>query len=97
MWISTALDTQNGIGAILGGGMDLPIKKWVAFRLFEADYVWGHHNYAQFASTGTASSLARPSFEGVRLRTGFVFSWGGAPSRGSCRQLLGAADRSYGG
>jgi hypothetical protein len=38
----SGLNAQNGIGAILGGGMDLPIKKWLAFRLFEADYVWGH-------------------------------------------------------
>ena len=41
--------TSNGIGAILGGGMDLPISKDLAFRLFEADYVWGRHNYADFA------------------------------------------------
>jgi hypothetical protein len=43
----SGLNAQNGIGAILGGGMDLPIKKWLAFRLFEADYVWAHHNYAR--------------------------------------------------
>jgi hypothetical protein len=73
------LNTQNGIGAILGGGMDLPIKKWLAFRLFEADYVWGLHNYKEFAASNFPS-LARPSFEGVRLRTGLVFSWGGAPA-----------------
>ncbi len=72
------LDAQNGIGAILGGGMDLPIKKWIAFRLFEADYVWGRHNYSDFVSANFPN-LARPQFEGVRLRTGFVFSWGGAP------------------
>jgi len=72
------LNAQNGIGAILGGGMDLPIKKWLAFRLFEADYVWGHHNYVDFASSDYPN-LVRPSLEGVRLRTGLVFSWGGAP------------------
>jgi len=72
------LNAQNGIGAILGGGMDLPIKKWLAFRLFEADYVWGHHNYVDFASSDSPN-LVRPSLEGVRLRTGLVFSWGGAP------------------
>ena len=47
---------SNGIGAILGGGMDLPIKKWFAFRLFEADYVWAPHNYADFASPGVSRS-----------------------------------------
>ncbi len=72
------LTTGNGIGAILGGGMDLPIRKGLAFRLFEADYVWARHNYADFAAP-EFPDLRRPSFEGVRLRTGLVFSWGGAP------------------
>jgi hypothetical protein len=75
----SGLNVGNGIGAVLGGGMDLPIKKWLAFRLFEADYVWGHHNYADFAADNSAN-LARVGFEGVRLRTGLVFSWGGAPA-----------------
>ena len=74
----SGLNTSNGIGAILGGGMDLPIRKWVAFRLFEADYVWSRQNYSDYASE-LFPSLRRPSFEGVRLRTGLVFSWGGAP------------------
>jgi hypothetical protein len=72
------LNAGNGVGAILGGGMDLPIKKWLAFRLFEADYVWGRHNYADVV-TADFPNLRRPSFEGVRLRTGLVFNWGGAP------------------
>jgi outer membrane protein OmpA-like peptidoglycan-associated protein len=72
------LATNNGIGAVLGGGMDLPIRKGLAFRLFEADYVWGRHDYADFASQAFPE-LRRVSFEGVRLRTGLVFSWGGAP------------------
>ncbi|MGA7441087.1 MAG: hypothetical protein WCC85_15315 [Candidatus Sulfotelmatobacter sp.] len=75
----SGLNAGNGIGAILGGGMDLPIKKWLAFRLFEADYVWGRHNYADFVSADFPD-LRRPSFEGVRLRTGLVFNWGGAPA-----------------
>jgi hypothetical protein len=73
------LNAGNGIGAILGGGMDLPIKKWLAFRLFEVDYVWARHNYSSFVSEDFPN-LERPSFEGVRLRTGLVFSWGGAPA-----------------
>ncbi|MGA2645810.1 MAG: hypothetical protein ABSF15_13950 [Candidatus Sulfotelmatobacter sp.] len=73
------LNAQNGVGAVLGGGMDLPIKKWLAFRLFEVDYVWGNHNYHEFA-TSANENLERPELEGVRLRTGFVFSWGGAPA-----------------
>jgi len=72
------LNPSNGIGAILGGGMDLPIRKGLAFRLFEADYVWGRHNYADFAAP-EFPDFRRPSFEGVRLRTGLVFSWCAVP------------------
>lgn len=69
------LNPSSGIGAILGGGMDLVFSKTISFRLFEADYVWGEHNYAPFASP-EFSDLRRVSLEGVRLRTGLVFSWG---------------------
>jgi outer membrane protein OmpA-like peptidoglycan-associated protein len=74
----SGLNATNGVGAVLGGGMDLPVRKWLSFRLFEADYVWARHNYADFAST-SFPNLQHPSFEGVRLRTGLVFNWGGAP------------------
>ena len=67
---------NNGIGAILGGGMDLPFTKNIAWRLFEADYVWARHNYADDAAA-QFPSLRRASFEGTRLRTGIVLSWGG--------------------
>jgi OmpA family len=77
--VSGLNDGQNGIGAILGGGMDLPITKSFAFRLFEADYVWSRHNYAEDAADAFPS-LRRPTMKGVRLRTGVVFSWGGAPA-----------------
>ena len=74
----SGLNPDNGVGAILGGGMDLPINKTLAWRLFEADYVFGHHNYSSSVAPDFPG-LRRPSFEGVRLRTGVVFSWGGAP------------------
>ncbi len=72
------LDASNGIGAILGGGMDLRIRKHLSWRWFEADYVWARHNYSDFAAP-QFPDLRRPSFEGIRLRTGLVFDWGGAP------------------
>jgi outer membrane protein OmpA-like peptidoglycan-associated protein len=75
----SGLRPHDGIGAVLGGGMDLPIRKWLSFRLFEADFVWAHHNYADDAAP-QSSSLRRPNAEGVRLRTGLVFNWGGAPA-----------------
>lgn len=74
----SGLGANNGVGGVLGGGVDLPIKKWLSFRLFEADYVLARHNYAGYASSDFPT-LERPAFEGVRLRTGLVFNWGGAP------------------
>ncbi len=73
------LNQWNAAGAVAGGGMDLPLRKWLALRLFEVDYVWAQHNYVHYATT-VDGNLARPVFQGVRLRTGFVFSWGGAPA-----------------
>jgi outer membrane protein OmpA-like peptidoglycan-associated protein len=72
-------DPKNGVGAILGGGWDLPFTKNFAWRVFEADYIFARQNYAEFAAP-EFSNLRRPSLEGVRLRTGVVFSWGGAPA-----------------
>src|SRR5271166_5691928 len=73
------LNQWDAAGAVAGGGMDLPLRKWLALRLFEAYYVWAQHNYVHYATT-VDGNLARPVFQGVRLRTGFVFSWGGAPA-----------------
>jgi len=53
--------------------MDLPIRKGLAFRLFEVDRVWSEHDYSQFASS-QFDNLRRPEFEGLRLRTGLVFA-----------------------
>ena len=69
---------DNGIGAILGGGMDLPLWPKLSIRLFEADYVWAHHHFSDFADESFAS-LRRPALDGVRLRGGLVFNLGGAP------------------
>src|SRR5450631_1547875 len=70
--------TSNGIGVILGGGLDIPFGKKFAWRLFGADYVFALHNFANYAPPET-SQLRRPEFNGARLRTGVVMNWGGAP------------------
>ncbi len=69
--------THNGIGAVLGGGMDIPLSKTLSWRLFEADFVWARHNFANLAGS-QFPSLRRPTFEGARLRTGIVLNFGGA-------------------
>jgi outer membrane protein OmpA-like peptidoglycan-associated protein len=69
----------DGIGAILGGGWDLPFTKNFSWRVFEANYVFARHNYASYAAP-EFPDLRRPTLNGARLGTGVVFSWGGAPS-----------------
>lgn len=73
------LDSNNGIGAVLGGGIDLGIRRWLSFRLIEADYVWARHNFQQFAPA-TEPDLQRPSLNGARLRSGLVFNFGFPPA-----------------
>jgi len=79
--------SSNGIGAILGGGIDLRLWKPVSFRLIEADFVLGRHNFSGVAPV-TEPQLRHPVLEGVRLRTGLVFNFGGgekeAPVAASC-------------
>ena len=70
------VDTSNGIGAILGGGMDLDLWRRLSLRLFEADWVWSSHNFANEVAAGFPD-LRRPQESGVRLRTGLVFKFGG--------------------
>jgi outer membrane protein OmpA-like peptidoglycan-associated protein len=69
--------THNGFGGIFGGGMDLSLTKMFSWRVFQADYVVAQHNFANLAGP-QFPSLQRPTFEGVRLRTGIVVNWGGA-------------------
>ena len=81
------VSSSNGIGAVLGGGIDLKLWKPVSFRLIEADFVLGRHNFSSVAPV-TEPQLRHPVLEGVRLRTGLVFNFGGgekeAPVAASC-------------
>ncbi len=81
------VSSSNGIGAVLGGGIDLRLWKPVSFRLIEADFVLGRHNFSSVAPV-TEPQLRHPVLEGVRLRTGLVFNFGGgekeAPVAASC-------------
>jgi hypothetical protein len=81
------VDSTNGVGAILGGGIDLKIWKALSFRLIEADYVLGRHNFSSAVGPENGA-LRRPTYEGARLRTGLVFNFGGGekevPVAASC-------------
>lgn len=69
------LTSRNGIGAILGGGMDLHFSQHFGIRVFEADYVWAHQNFSDVVS-GSFPDLRRPTLAGVRLRSGLEYSFG---------------------
>src|ERR1700684_3692190 len=73
------LPNGNGIGAILGGGWDLPRNRVFSLRIAEADYVWARQNYSSVVSAAFPD-LRRVSLEGIRLRTGLVFNFGYPPS-----------------
>ena len=75
--INDGFNTSNGVGMILGGGLDIPLGKMFSWRVFGADYVWAQHNFASIESAQWPT-LRRPQFEGARLRTGIVLNWGGA-------------------
>jgi outer membrane protein OmpA-like peptidoglycan-associated protein len=72
------IQNSNGIGAVLGGGMDLKIWKPFSLRLFEADYQLARVNFSHDVPP-TESGLRRQTYNGVRLTTGVVFNFGGAP------------------
>jgi len=72
------LPSRTGIGAILGGGIDIPVIKQFSIRLIEADYQWARQNFAKEVPA-SQPNLRRASYEGVRLRTGVIFNFGGAP------------------
>jgi outer membrane protein OmpA-like peptidoglycan-associated protein len=75
---SRGIDSNNGIAAVLGGGMDLKIWKPVSLRLFEADYQLARMNFSHEVPPSD-SALRRQTYNGVRLTTGLVFNFGGAP------------------
>jgi len=79
--------TSKGVGAVLGGGIDVRVFKPLSIRLIEADYVLGRHNFSDAAPI-TQPDLRHPVLNGVRLRSGVVFNFGGGapetPVAASC-------------
>ncbi len=75
---SRGIPPTNGVSALLGGGMDLKIWKPLSLRIFEADYQLERVNFSNSVPSDD-SSLRRQTFNGVRLTTGLVFNFGGAP------------------
>lgn len=65
------LPSDNGVGAMVGGGFDIPVLTHLAIRLFEADYMWSHHNFRPLVpdTTNLSGAQLRAGLE-LRLATG---------------------------
>lgn len=70
-----SLPANEGIGAILGGGIDMNLTRLISLRLAEADFEWGRHNYSSLVDS-QFPDLRRVSLDGVRLATGIVWKFG---------------------
>jgi hypothetical protein len=74
-----SLASNNGIGAVLGGGMDMPVNRLLSLRLIEADWVWARHDYSSLVSPAFPD-LRRVSMDGARLGAGLVWKFGYPPT-----------------
>ena len=73
------LSPNNGFGLMAGGGVDYKISPHVALRLIEAEFVHGSHD--------TGALIPVQGLNGVRVRSGIVFQFGGekpAPTTAMC-------------
>jgi hypothetical protein len=69
------LSSRSGIGTIVGGGLDVQITRLIGLRLFEADWVFGHHNFSDVVAP-QFPGLRRIDLQGARVRTGIVWNFG---------------------
>jgi hypothetical protein len=68
----SAFHQDTTFGIVAGGGLDLPLGRHIAFRLFQADLVHASHHF------GPSPAVAATNENGLRLQSGIVFSFGGA-------------------
>jgi outer membrane protein OmpA-like peptidoglycan-associated protein len=61
------------LGLMAGGGLDINVTRHLALRPIRADYVMSSYRYGPSATTPSTD------LHGVRLQTGLVFMFGGAP------------------
>jgi len=66
---------RNGIGSIVGGGIDVQATPLLGIRLIGADWVFARHNFAD-AVAPEFPDLRRVSLNGARLSAGLVWNLG---------------------
>jgi outer membrane protein OmpA-like peptidoglycan-associated protein len=67
------LTASNGVGGILGGGLDVKLTHLITWRVAEADFVGAFQHYSDYS---TVPGIGHPGLQGVRLRTGVLFNFG---------------------
>jgi hypothetical protein len=70
---SEVFGSDDEVGFMAGGGLDVNLNRHFALRLFRADFVYSNHQY------GPSSLVPATDVRGVRLQSGVVFMFGGAP------------------
>lgn len=70
---SELFDGDDRVGFMAGGGLDLNLGRHFAIRLLRADYVISNHQF------GPESVVPTTEVRGVRLQSGLVYRFGGAP------------------
>jgi outer membrane protein OmpA-like peptidoglycan-associated protein len=68
---SEVFGSDEEVGFMAGGGLDLDFTRHFAWRLFRADYVFSNHQF------GPSHVVPATDVRGARLQTGLVFMWGG--------------------
>lgn len=79
---SDSLGSNDAIGFIGGGGIDIPLNRHFAVRPIQGDYVFSNQHF------GPSAKVPTTELRGVRLQSGAVFMFGGmgrpAPVSYSC-------------
>ena len=68
---SEVFGSDDEVGFMAGGGLDLNVNRHFALRLIRADFAYSNHQY------GPSSIVPATDVRGVRLQSGVVFMFGG--------------------
>jgi hypothetical protein len=64
------IGSNDSIGFIGGGGIDVPLTRHFAWRPIQGDYVFSNHQF------GPSSTVPTTELRGVRLQSGVIFMFG---------------------
>lgn len=70
---SDYIGSNDAVGVMGGGGIDIPLSKHIALRPIQGDYVFSNQHF------GPTATVSATQVRGVRLQSGAVFLFGGTP------------------